>query len=206
MRNYGGFLFPFFEDGVVKSSTMKISNTSKSISDQFLKLDLFDFFAAAEYVKNLPYKRNSQKDNPLCVFQDSGGTCSTKHALLKRLADENSFEELKLMLGIFKMNGSNTRKITPILEKYSLKEIPEAHNYLKIENQIFDFTRKNSKPEDFINDLIEEIQIQPEQIIDFKIKYHKNFLKKYLKENPQIPYNLDEFWKIREECIAELQK
>ena len=185
---------------------MKISNTSKSISNQFLQLDLFDFFAAAEYVKNLPYKRNSQKDNPLCVFQDSGGTCSTKHALLKRLADENSFEELKLMLGIFKMNGSNTRKITPILEKYSLKEIPEAHNYLKIENQIFDFTRKNSKPQDFINDLIEEIEIQPEQIIDFKIKYHKNFLKKYLKENPQIPYNLDEFWKIREECIAELQK
>ncbi len=185
---------------------MKILKTKELISNQFLQLGISDFFKAAEFVKNLPYKRNSEKENPLCIFQDNGGTCSTKHALLKRLAGENSFEEIKLKLVIFKMNGSNTRKITPILEKYSLKQIPEAHNYLKIENEIFDFTRKNSKPEDFINDLIEEIEIQPEQIIDFKINYHKNFLKKYLKENPQIPYNLDEFWKICEECIAELQK
>ena len=183
----------------------KIENNG-IVSEYFQKLNIYDFESAANFIAHLPYHRNKDKTHILCVFEELAGTSSTKHAVLRKLALENHQKDFKLMLGIFKMNGSNNRKITPILEKYSLKEIPEAHNYLKIENQIFDFTRKNSKPEDFINDLIEEIEIQPEQIIDFKIKYHKNFLKKYLKENPQIPYNLDEFWKIREECIAELQK
>lgn len=176
------------------------------ISDQFLKLGLNDFQSASLFIKNLPYKRNSDKLNSLCVFDDSGGTCSTKHALLKNLALENNFKNLKLMLGIFKMNSTNTPRISPVLNKYNLHEIPEAHNYLKYQNEIIDCTRKNFGAADFINDLAEEIEIQPSQITDFKVQYHQKFLENYLQENPHIPYSLHEFWKIREECIAALQQ
>ncbi len=169
-------------------------------------MGISDFAQACEWVKNLPYKRNPEKENPLCIFNDNGGTCSTKHSLLKNLAIENGISEIKLMLGIFKMNSQNTPKISPVLEKYSLKEIPEAHNYLKYQNEILDFTRKNSKPEDFINDLVEEIEIIPNQITGFKIEYHKDFIKNYLDENTEIPFTPDEFWEIREECISALQK
>ncbi len=176
------------------------------ISNRFLDLGLNDFNSAAKYIQLLPYQRNSAKENVLCVFNDLGGTCSTKHSLLKNLAIENDFLELKLMLGIFMMNSKNTSKISPVLKKYGLTEMPEAHNYLKYKNEIFDFTRKNSSPENFINDLVEEIEIQPSQITDLKIEYHRNFLKNYLIENPSIPYDLEELWKIREECILALQQ
>lgn len=176
------------------------------ISGQFLKLGLHDFQSAALFIKNLPYKRNTDKLNCVCVFNDSGGTCSTKHALLKNLALENNFSDLQLMLGIFKMNSTNTPKISKVLGTYNLKEMPEAHNYLKFENEIIDCTRKNSSAADFINDLIEEVEIQPSQITNFKIQYHQKFLANYLQENSQIPYSIDEFWKIREECIAALQQ
>ena len=53
-----------------------------------------------------------------------GGTCSTKHALLKNLVLENDYQELKLMLGIFMMNKNNTGKIASVLKKYSLHEMP----------------------------------------------------------------------------------
>ena len=137
--------------------------------------------------------------------KENGGTCSFKHALLKLLGAENKRVEVKLILGIFKMNSNNTPKISKVLEKYNLKEIPEAHNYLKINNQIHDYTRRNSKPEDFVNDLLEEIEIEPSQITTFKIEYHQIFIENYLKENAEIPYSAEEFWQIREACILALQ-
>lgn len=181
-------------------------NSPGIVSNRFLKLGFYDFKSAAKYIQLLPYQRNIDRENPLCIFKDSGGTCSTKHSLLKNLAIESNFSELKLILGIFMMNSMNTYKISPVLKKYDLKEMPEAHNYLKYKNEILDYTRKNSSPENFINDLVEEIEIQPSQIMAFKIEYHRNFLKNYLKENSSIPYDLDDFWKIREECIFALQQ
>lgn len=169
-------------------------------------MTLFNSFEeACLYIQNLPYKRNANKENIFCVLEDLGGTCSTKHAFLKYYADENQIENVKLILGIFKMNSKNTPKISKILEKYNLKEIPEAHNYLKIKNQIHDYTRRNSKPEDFVSDLMEEIEISTSQITTFKIQYHQKFLEKYLKENLEIPYSAEKFWQIREECILALQ-
>lgn len=109
------------------------------------------------------------------------------------------------MLGIFKMKGSYNKKLIPVLEKYGLNEMPEAHNYLRINGEIKDFTTNKSSAEDFRNDLVKEIEINPDQITDFKVEYHRNFLKDYLSNNPEIPYTLEEFWTIREECIEVLQ-
>ena len=53
------------------------------ISTSFRHLGILTFQEAAQYICYLPYKRNEFKNNVLCVFDDSGGTCSTKHALLK---------------------------------------------------------------------------------------------------------------------------
>lgn len=176
------------------------------ISQKFMILGYNDFQAASLFIKNLPYKRNTEKSNILCVLTDFGGTCSTKHALLKNLATENNFTELRLMLGIFKMNSTNTPKISAVLAKYKIEEVPEAHNYLKYKNEITDCNRKNSSPEDFIHDLLVEAEINPSEITDFKIQYHRNFLSHYLQKKPQIPYSIEEFWNIREECILALQQ
>ena len=109
-----------------------------------------------------------------------------------------------VLFGIFKRNSSNTKEIEQTLKTHNLEYLPEAHNYLKYKNEIYDFTKKHSKPSDFVNELLEEIEIKPEQITSFKVDYHKEYLKKWLTENGKIKFTLNEIWKIREKCIENL--
>jgi hypothetical protein len=177
-----------------------------SVSSRFLQQNIHSFVQAADFIKRLPYKRNANKNDLLTVFDDGHGTCSTKHAILKQLASENNKEDLVLMLGIFKMNGSNTPKIASTLEKHQLDYIPEAHNYFRHRNHILDFTFPHSSGNNFEQDLLEETIISIDQITDFKVAHHQHFLKKWLSENKQLPYSFEEIWKIREECIQQLSK
>ena len=174
------------------------------ISKEFIDRNILTFNQASIFVRQLTYGRNADKNNLASVFTDNCGTCSTKHALLKKLADENNFEKVKLIVGLFKMNKKNTPEISETLHKNQLEFIPEAHCYLKFEDQIIDLTKINSKPTDFLDDLIEEIEISPEQITDYKVNYHKNYLLTWLNKNEQISYSLNDIWKIREQCIQDL--
>lgn len=174
------------------------------ISKEFTDRNIVTFKQASLFIRQLAYGRNAEKNNLATVFTDNCGTCSTKHALLKRLADENEFEKVKLIVGLFKMNKKNTPQVSSTLQKYNLEYIPEAHCYLKFEDKIIDLTKLNSKPTDFLDELIEEIEIIPEQITDFKVNYHKNYLASWLDKNKQINLSLNELWEIREECIQKL--
>jgi thiol-disulfide isomerase/thioredoxin len=176
------------------------------ISKEFINRNILTFKQALLFVKQLDYGRNEDKNNLATVFTDNCGTCSTKHALLKKLADENNFEEVKLLIGLFKMNKKNTPEISKTLLENKLEYIPEAHCYLKFEDQILDLTKINSDPADFLDDLIEEIKILPEQITDYKVNYHKNYLVTWLDNNKEINLSLNEIWKIREQCIQDLAK
>jgi hypothetical protein len=104
------------------------------------------------------------------------------------------------------MNANNTPKVKNTLAKNNLAYIPEAHNYLKHESVIFDFTKQDSSPADFINDLLYETEIQPDAINLTKIQIHKDFLTNWLRENSKINYTTDELWKIREQCIEDLSE
>ena len=162
------------------------------------------FEDACSFIQKLPYGRNANKKDITTVFIDQCATCSTKHALLKILAEENRYTDLQLMLGIFKMNEKNTPKVKAVLRQYQLDYIPEAHNYLKWQNLNVDFTHITSQSSDFENDLLEEIEIQPDQITDFKVDYHKQYLNNWLKDQYSLNYTLDELWSIREQCIVAL--
>lgn len=182
-----------------------IRNRKGLVSQQFLNMNISDFQTACRYISELPYKRNSDKNNLNCVFGDLGGTCSTKHATLRKLALENNHSEVKFILGIFKMDADYTEKIKNTLEKFNLNHIPEAHNYLKIDDEYFDFTKPNSDYAQFKSKLLIEKEIEYNEIVDEKILFHKDFLKNWILEE-KIPYKLDEIWNIREQCIKDLQK
>lgn len=175
------------------------------ISEAFLKMRIVTFQDACRYIGALPYGRNADKNNLMTIFVDKCGTCSTKHALLKKLADENAFEGLRLMLGIFKMSAQFNKVLVPWLTKHHLAYIPEAHNYLRFENEILDFTKRDSSASAFKDDLLFEKEISPEQITHYKVEFHRQFLKKWLEENRQLEYDLEELWNIRERCIELLR-
>lgn len=177
-------------------------NPPGQVSMEFLTRNISTLHQACTYVKYMAYGRNVDRSHPTLVFSDNCGTCSTKHALLKRLADENNFKDLKLVMGLYKMSPANTSAVSVTLKKYGLEYIPEAHNYLKYEDRIFDFTKITGF--DFMNDLLEETEILPEQIGEYKISYHKNYLSDWLSRQDNVSYTLDELWEIREQCIRDL--
>ena len=48
------------------------------------------------------------------------------------------------------------------------------------------------------------IEILPEQITDYKVNYHKNYLVTWLDNNELIDLSINDIWKIREQCIQDL--
>ncbi len=157
------------------------------------------------YVKNLPYGRNQNRTDAGLVLIEGKGTCSSKHALLKRIADLNQIQNVQLVIGIYKMNQMNTPKIGNVLSNNSLIYIPEAHCYLKIDGKQIDFTSKTSDIRLIENDIVEELEIEPEQVGEFKVAYHKEFIKIWLKKS-KLHFTFKEIWKIREKCIENLSK
>lgn len=159
------------------------------------------FQQAGEWIAGLPYRRNTDKDKTTIVLEENCGTCSTKHALLKRLADQHGRDEVRLMLGIYRMDGQNTPGIGPVLHQHRLSYLPEAHNYLRVHGHILDFTGLEAGGAGFEQSLLREVEIRPEQITDFKVRFHQETLAEWL-EKEALPFSLAEIWRIREACIA----
>lgn len=167
---------------------------------------LHSFSEAARFIRNLPYGRNADKTDLLSLFRDECGTCSTKHALLKQLAEENGFPGIRLILGLFRMHARNTPEVAETLRKYQLPYMPEAHCYLRYGDEVLDYTKTDAGPSVFLPDLILEREITPEQITTFKIEFHKDQLEKYRSEPAFNQYTAAELWEIREECIRALEQ
>lgn len=158
-----------------------------------------------KYIKALSYQRISDKHQLALIFEEQCGTCSTKHAVVAVIAQEQQLKGLELMLGIYAMNESNTKGVGKVLDAYHLDFIPEAHTYLKLQNKRIDLTSSSNQNTSFVDDLFHEEIITPAQIIDYKDLKHQAFLKNWITEN-NIPYSFEEIWKIREACIAALSK
>lgn len=178
--------------------------SNSQISHEFINREIVNFEQAASYIQRLPYRRNLDKNNELSVFNDNCGTCSTKHTVLKKLADENNFDGISLILGLFRMNGINTPKVSKTLAKHNLDYIPEAHNYLRYGNRILDYTSEYFTISNFESDIIEEIPINVNQITDFKITYHKQYLQNWILFYHQSNFTMEDLWMIREQCINDL--
>lgn len=156
------------------------------------------------YIKNLPYGRNQNRTDFSLVITENKGTCSSKHALVASVAFENDIRNVELIIGMYKMKESNTA-IGTLLSEKNIDFIPEAHCYLKINGKRIDLTTETSNFSKIEKDLLEEIVIEPNQVGDYKIEYHKDYLKKWLYETHQ-KHNFDEIWSIREKCIQKLSE
>ncbi|WP_397362858.1 hypothetical protein [Olleya sp. R77988] len=187
-----------------KSFNFKL-NTSSPLSKSALDLGLLDFQSVLNYVNQLPYGRNTDRCDYTLVLKEQKGTCSTKHAFLKQLAIENLQGNITLCLGIYKMNGLNTKGIASVLKHYNLDYIPEAHCYLKIDNKIIDITRSITSEHSFENSILTEETILPFQIGDYKVKIHQTFIKNWI-VSEKTKYTFEDLWAIREACIKALNQ
>ncbi|GEJ35305.1 conserved hypothetical protein [Flavobacterium psychrophilum] len=154
------------------------------------------------FVKQIPYGRNANREDFSLVISENKGTCSSKHAYLKDFASKNNIPNVQLIIGIYKMNEANTN-IGKILSNNTIDYIPEAHCYLKIDGKTVDVTSKDADFEKIKSDLLQEIEIEPYQVANFKVKYHQEFIKNWLTES-NTAFSFEKIWEIREKCIQKL--
>ena len=176
------------------------------ISTAFMDQGVANFRAAGRYVHQLPYGRNANRTDFRLVLTEGRGTCSTKHALLAELACETLLP-VALTLGMYEMHERNTPGVGPVLSKYGLSYIPEAHCYLIYEGVRIDVTRSGVESTELISQFLYEETITPEQIGGYKVQLHQQFLQQWLTKTALTHrFSFEEIWRIREECILALSQ
>jgi hypothetical protein len=166
----------------------------------FSQLGKRDFRSAGQYIQTLP-------GDPMIVLTEKRGTCSTKHALLRRLAIEQNLD-IALVLGIYERSELNTPGVGAVLAKYGLVISPEAHCYLRMVRKRIDVTRAAYQgPAEPIADFLHEEEIDPTQITNYKTEIHKEYLSRWITDNGGLNgRSIVDIWKIREECIVSLSR
>jgi hypothetical protein len=112
-----------------------------------------------------------------------------------------------LTLGIYEMHERNTPGVGKVLNNYGLSFVPEAHCYLTYEGIRIDVTRSGAEPSEPIRKFLHEETITPEQIGDYKVHAHQQFLRQWRGQTALTRrFGFEEIWKIREECILALSQ
>lgn len=171
-------------------------------SKAFREKGITEFSQACSFVQQLPYGRNLSRNDFTLVLQEEKGTCSSKHALLVALAEENARQDIELIAGIFLMSGETHDQLKHYFSDKTYDQIPECHCYIRHNGKRYDFTGFNSLMDKIAPKLVREQRIEPQQVIDWKIVIHKDYLERWLKRNPSINLSLAEIWKDREEIIS----
>lgn len=186
---------------------INFSLTSSEIySSAFRELGINDFLSACEYLKNLPYGRNANRHDFLLTLSEGKGTCSSKHAILAYLADENEQKDIELIVGIFLMSAETHPKLTAFFSDKPYNSLPEAHCYLRYQGERYDYTDSSNALERIALKIVREQRAEPQQLVDWKPMIHKHYMEGWLKRNPQIDRAVEELWVEREVAIVELSK
>ncbi len=168
-------------------------------SEAFLGRGVESYRGAAELVWRLPFGRGVRRDD-LGVLSERRGTCSTKHALLARLAHEHGVD-VALVLVIYMMDGQNTPGVGSVLASHGLTTLPEAYCLLRWNGADVDLTR--GKMPALTGPWLSEAVIEPDDIAEHKPAVHRKFLAQW--KVAKLPgWTLESLWRAREACIAAL--
>lgn len=131
------------------------------ISRAFLDLGILDFQAACRYARALPYGYNSDREDPLILFRERMGTCTTKHAAIATLAAELD-QPVHKHLGIYAMTEAIVTGTADILNRYGLPYVPMIHCFLAHGAFRVDLTEGNRNGKNTaIDDFLYTTQVVP---------------------------------------------
>ncbi|WP_299492859.1 hypothetical protein [uncultured Shewanella sp.] len=176
----------------------KALNPHGTLSDIFIGMGFESFHQICEWIWHLPYGRTHHSHQYMSVIEEQKGTCSTKHALLKALADELGIDVV-LTVGIYAMTEANTPGVGKVLEQFKQDFIPEAHCYLTYQNHRVDLTRFMLVTSEPITEFFVEKSITANELSTAKSTFHYTFLKNMFGREKAA-----KIWMIRERCIQAL--
>jgi hypothetical protein len=155
----------------------------------------------AEHVRKLPYGRTSNAQEPFAVLRQGRGTCSAKHQLLAAVAQDCGHSEVVLIVGIYEMSEYNTPGVGTVLNAASLTSIPEAHCYLSVDGERFDFTGLPAGSSSPFAALVAEYTVSPSNLSQLKVELHKRAIGAWASDRG---ISKEAAWATREACIATL--
>jgi hypothetical protein len=125
-----------------------------AISRTFINMGINDFHHACQVVHVLPYGYNSDRDDPMILFKERMGSCTTKHAVIATLAAELGIA-IDKCIGIYAMTDALVTGTQKILDRYNLPYLPMVHCFLVFEDQRVDLSQgnqngKNGPIDDFL--------------------------------------------------------
>ena len=112
------------------------------VAETFLALGIGSFQEACRFVHALPYGYNSDRDEPMILFKEKMGTCTTKHAVIATLAAELNLPIIK-SIGIYPMTDEIVTGTGRILATYNLPYVPMLHCFLVSGDNRIDLTEGN---------------------------------------------------------------
>ena len=132
------------------------------------------------------------------MLAEGRGACSTKHALVAALAAEIT-APVRLVLGIYLMDGRNTPGVGEALDAAGLAAVPEAHCCLEAGGERLNLTwpGRLEAPPAFMWDEA----IRPDQIGATKVALHRASVAAWAAEQG---LEAARAWAAREACIAAL--
>jgi hypothetical protein len=169
---------------------------------EVLDRGLTDFGQLAEYVRALAYDRNTDTANPAIVLREECGTCSSKHRLLAVIAHDCGHSEFQLTVGIYAMSEENTPGVGAILGPSSFTSIPEAHCYLTVRGDRFDFTGLSPGSSSPFDALLAEHVVSPARLPEMKLELHMRALETWAN---RVGISTAVAWATREACISALK-
>jgi hypothetical protein len=174
---------------------------SGALCEDVLARGFFTFDQLAEHVRSLPYGRTANTADPLAVLQEKRGTCSSKHQLLAAVAHECGHLDVQLAVGIYEMSEENTPGVGAVLRPAALSSIPEAHCYLTVRGERFDFTGLSAGESSPFDALLAEHVVSPADLPEAKGRFHRDAILTWAHARG-IPAEVA--WATREACIAAL--
>lgn len=174
------------------------------LSDLALASGYNSWSTLTEALRHLPYARTSDRSKLELVLLENRGTCSSKHALAYAIAQEQGWKEWQLILGMYRMKEDNTPGVGAVLAATPVSFIPEAHCYLARGEERLDFTKPSSNFAQLAADILEEVVIEAEQVGEWKVNFHRAYLRKWIKKEKDLSLSFEEIWQLREKCILAL--
>lgn len=187
----------------MKTANLNIDPKAGPLSAKLKSRNINSLSGLLDWLTDLPYGRNTDRSDFSLVLEENIGTCSTKHALVKAIANENTWQNVDLYIGFFFMDENIYPRLTDLLQKSGIEGLPEAHTFLVIDGNYVDVTAKNSPISEHL--IIDEMEIEPQGIGNFKETIHKGFIMDWA-EIEKINLPIDQLWAIREACIKELSR
>lgn len=116
---------------------------SSSVSKAFKELGIDRFHQALKWLKDLEYG-DGGSSGPMAVFQDSMGTCASKHGTAAMLAQDCGLRSICKFLSYYPLDETRFRGARSVLDGYDLPFVPNCHCVLVDGCEIVDLTLGNN--------------------------------------------------------------